>query len=74
MSKWTLPNRKKPLPKPKEVIICRVVPPRLAFMDNIADWLYSSGNFTMRKVDKDFVFVLMNRYKELRELGMQEDM
>lgn len=73
MSKWNIPDRRKPLPEPKEVIICRVVPPRLARIEGIAEWLYSGGSFDMRKVKKDFVYILMQRYKELKDLGLEEE-
>ncbi|QFR57702.1 hypothetical protein CPT_Slocum_145 [Serratia phage Slocum] len=75
MGKWDLPKRKtKPLPKPKEVIICRVVPPRLASLPNIAEWLMRGDHFVSFKVRKDHAWVLLQRYKELRELGFNDEL
>lgn len=67
MSKWDI-NRPKPkLPKTKkaDVSICRVVPPLLARIPEIGDWLYKSR---ILRLSTSVTFDLKKVYRTITEL------
>lgn len=67
MSKWDI-NRPKPkLPKNKkaDVSICRVVPPLLARIPEIGDWLYKSRTL---RLSTSVTFDLKKVYRTITEL------
>lgn len=66
MSKWDIPKRKQIKVKPKEVDpICRVVPPLLARIPDISDWLFKDRTVRMSTT---VPFDLKKAYRTIAEL------
>lgn len=67
MSKWTIQKRSTTREKKPELTgdICRVVPPRLARIPNISEWILKSR---IKRPTKLIADTLKRRYSELRLL------
>lgn len=65
MSKWDIPKYNKKPVKEKEQSVCRVVPPLLARIPNIADWLFKSRKI---RLSTRVSFDLKSAYRTITEM------